>query len=173
MKISRDARSNLNLEDFEFDNRGNLQFEGEIYKVRKFVQHLNEKKDLINFPEMAIKVGHFNGSALLFEINNHLLDKYREEKNEENLNKELFKYLKKNLGEEKVDKALEKLVEEYPPNKVYKDKIDIKKFLEQKSNGIKNKHRFQEEFINLWLANTNPSFSSYIELFDDDVLEKN
>ncbi|MEJ2251444.1 MAG: alpha-amylase family glycosyl hydrolase, partial [Candidatus Lokiarchaeota archaeon] len=74
---------------------------------------------------------------------------------------------------EKVEKAIKKLVEEYPPNKIYKRKVNVDEFLDQEIHGEKNKYRFQEEFINLWLANSNPSFSPYIDLFDDDLLEKN
>lgn len=173
MKILRDIRSNLNLENFEFNDKGNIVFGGEIYKVRKFVQQLNEKKDLINFPEMAVKVGHFNGSALLFEINNSLIKKYKEKHDLEDLNKDIYSYLKKGLGKENIQEAVKKLVEEYPPKKIYEDKMSVEAFLDKAVNGEKNKHRFQEEFINLYLANSNPSFSSYIDLFDDDVLEKN
>ncbi|MEJ2250876.1 MAG: hypothetical protein P8Y97_14635, partial [Candidatus Lokiarchaeota archaeon] len=173
MKISRDARNRLKIEEFEFNDKGNLEFDGEIYKVRKFVQKLNEKQDLINYPELAIKVGHFNGSALIFEINNYLVEKYKEENDEKDIDRELFKHLKNKLEKEKVEKAIKKLVEEYPPNKIYKSKVNVDEFLDQKVHGEKNKYRFQEEFINLWLANSNPSFSPYVDLFDDDLLEKN
>jgi glycosidase len=53
------------------------------------------------------------------------------------------------------------------------DKVDSKQFLEEKSNGFENKINFQKELIKLWLVNANPSFQPYVELFDDDKVEKN
>ena len=46
------------------------------------------------------------------------------------------------------------------------------KYLELKTNGIKNEKRLLNEVITLWLGNTNPSFVPYIEFFDDEKLEK-
>jgi len=90
MKISRDARNKYELNDFKFTERGNIEFEGDTHLVRLFVQKINQKRDLINYPELAVRIGEFNGMA----------------------------------------------------------------------------------FINLWFGNSNPSFSPYVELFDDESLEK-
>ena len=55
MKISREAREKYNLEEEFFSTRGNVKFEGDVHLIRKFVQNLNQKRDLINFPELAVK----------------------------------------------------------------------------------------------------------------------
>ena len=173
MKISREARMKYQLDEFSYSERGNLDFNGKIYSVRLFVQKLNQNKDLINYPEMAIKIGQFNGMALIFEINNYILDNYKEEIQDETLNKELFTHLKDQIGLDGLYDALKKLVIEFPPDVIYKNQKELDAFLEDKQGTVKNKVLFVEEFVNLWLGNINPAFSPYLELFNDDLLEKN
>jgi len=59
MKISRDARNKYEIAEFKFSDKGNIEFDGNIHLVRKFVQKLNQKRDLINYPEIAIRIGEF------------------------------------------------------------------------------------------------------------------
>jgi glycosidase len=172
MKISRDARNRYQLEGFNFSERGNIVFGGDIHKIRLFVKILNDKRDLITYPEMAIKIGQFNGMTLIFEINEYLIDLYKQKTNQPSLNKELFAHLKKKIGEEKLIECTRTLVREFPPDEVYKEKKDVKNFLNEKSAQFENRVLLQEEFIKLWLANENPSFTPFIELFDDQTLEK-
>ncbi|NHJ21210.1 MAG: alpha-amylase [Candidatus Lokiarchaeota archaeon] len=172
MKISRDARTRYSLNEFKFTERGNVEFEGDTHLVRLFVQKLNQKRDLINYPELAIRIGEFNGIALIYEINKFLLDEYKKETKNENLNIELFEHLKNKIGESKLNEAFNSLVEEFPPEQVYRKEVNVEEFLKEKVRGVEIKPSFIDEFISLWLGNNNPSYSQFIELFDDEVLEK-
>ena len=172
MKISRDARTKYELNDFNFTEKGNIEFGGDTHLVRLFVQKLNQKRDLINYPELAVRIGEFNGMALMYEIKKYILDLYRKETNNESLSIELFEYLKENIGDSRLNEALYSLIEEFPPEKVYREEVDIEEFLNEEVQGVGNKFHFVDEFINLWLGNNNPSYSPFIELFDDESLEK-
>ncbi|MFX0077116.1 MAG: alpha-amylase family glycosyl hydrolase, partial [Candidatus Hermodarchaeota archaeon] len=172
MKISRDARTKYELDGFEFSERGNIEFGGNTHLIRMFVKKLNEKRDLINYPELAIRIGEFNGMVLMYEIKKYLMDLYKQETDSEFLTIELFDYLKANIGESELNKAIFSLVEEFPPEKVFHEEIDIEGFLKEEVSGVGNKFNFIDEFINLWLGNNNPSYSPFIELFDDESLEK-
>jgi len=172
MKISRNARNQYGFDEFKFSENGSIEFDGDIHLVRLFVQKLNQKKDLVNYPEMAIRIGEFNGMALIYEIKKYLLDLYREETKDPSLNRELFDYLKEKIGDIKLNKAIYSLIEEFPPEKIYRGKINIDQFLKEKIDGVENEIQFVEEFLDLWLGNINPSFSPYNELFDDGLLEK-
>lgn len=171
MKISREARNKYQLDDFKFSEKGNLVFEGEIYPVRMLVQQLNQKRDLINFPETGFKVGYFNAVALIFEINDYLIESYNKEYDDISIKEDLYEYLSEEIGEDKLLKAMEELVEEFPPEPIYKNKIKPKEYLNKKSDGKKNRVEFIDEFLNLWLGNSNPAFSSYSEFFDDNILK--
>ena len=172
MKISRDARNKYELNDFKFTERGNIEFEGDTHLVRLFVQKLNQKRDLINYPELAIRIGEFNGMALMYEIKKNLLELYRLETKNESLTLELFDYLKDAVGDLRLNKAIHSLIEEFPPEKVYQEEVNIEEFLKEEVEGVGNKIHFVDEFINVWFGNSNPSYSPFLELFDDESLEK-
>ncbi len=172
MKVSRKARNIFELDEFEFSELGNIIFDGEIYKVRLFVQKLNQKRDLINFPEKAIKIGKFNGMALNFEINDYLMDLYDKQNDDFNLYEEIYNFLEDKLGEEQLNETIKSLVKEFPPKQIENNQVELDKFLEKKSNNVEIKKLLTKEFIHLRLANNNPSFSSYLELYNDDLLNK-
>ncbi|TFG17968.1 MAG: alpha-amylase [Promethearchaeota archaeon] len=172
MKLSRDARQKYDLEEFEFNEKGNIEFNGDIYSVRLFVQKLNQKKDLINYPELAIKVAQFNGMALIWEINNDIIELYKQETDNDSLFKELYDHLSLKFGEKIVVETTKRLVENFPPDQILKNKVPIEDFLEEKAKNYENKVNYLNEFVNLWTANENPSFSPYLEFFDDASLEK-
>ena len=172
MKISRDTRNRYGLNDFKFNERGNIEFDGDTHLVRLFVQKLNQKKDLINYPEIAIRIGDFNGMALMYEIKKYIIDLYKQETKNEFLSLELFDYLKNNIGDVRLNKAIYSMIEEFPPEKVFQEEVNIEEFLEEEVQGVGNKIHLVDEFINLWIGNSNPSYSPFIELFDDESLEK-
>jgi len=172
MKISRDARNKYELNDFKFTERGNIEFEGDTHLVRLFVQKLNQKRDLINYPELAIRIGEFNGMALMYEIKKYLLELYRLETKNESLTLELFDYLKDAVGDLRLNKAIHSMIEEFPPEKVYQEEVNIEEFLKEEVEGVGNKIHLVDEFINVWFGNSNPSYSPFLELFDDESLEK-
>ncbi|NVM17996.1 MAG: alpha-amylase [Candidatus Lokiarchaeota archaeon] len=172
MKISRDARNKYELNDFKFTERGDIEFDGDTHLVRLFVQKLNQKRDLINYPEIAIRIGEFNGMALMYEIKKYLLDLYRQETKNEFLTVELFEYLKDKIGDIRLNEAIFSLIEEFPPEKVYQEEVNIEEFLIEEVQGVGNKIHFLDEFITIWFGNSNPSYSPFIELFDDESLEK-
>ncbi|MHA1460082.1 MAG: alpha-amylase family glycosyl hydrolase [Promethearchaeota archaeon] len=172
MKISRDARNKYELNDFKLSERGNIEFGGDIHLVRLFVQKLNQKRDLINYPELAVRIGEFNGMALMDEIKKYLLDLYREETKSESLTLELFDHLKEKIGDLRLNKAIYSLIEEFPPEEIYQGDVKVEEFLKEEVQGVGNNVQFVNEFINLWLDNSNPSYSPFIELFDDESLEK-
>ncbi|MBD3196187.1 MAG: alpha-amylase [Candidatus Lokiarchaeota archaeon] len=173
MKISREARNKYQLDDFKYSDYGSIDFEGEIYPVRAFVQKLNNKKDLINFPELGFQVGKINGMALLFEINDYLFNLYDEDVDSVSLHEDLYDHLTNKLDEEDLIETTRNLINEFPPEKVYNSEIDVDEYLETERNEVKNKKIIIKELLKLKIANDNPAFSPYRELFDDDKIRMN
>ncbi len=172
MKISRDARNKYEFAEFKFSEKGNIEFNGNIHLVRMFVQKLNKKRDLINYPEIAIRIGEFNGMTLMYEINKFLFNLYKEETQNSRLNNELYEFLENKIGSSKLKEAVYSLIKEFPPDSVYQGEEKIEEFLKDEVGGVENEIHFVDEFVNLWLGNMNPSYSPFIELFDDESLEK-
>lgn len=172
MKLSRDARQKYHLNDFEFNEKGNIDFNGDVYSVRLFVQKLNQKKDLINYPELAVKIAQFNGMALIWEIFEDIITLYEKKTDNRSIFKELYDHLSTKIGEKPVLETTKTLLQNFPPDPILKNNVPLDDFLEKRTTEYENKVNFLEEFVNLWIANENPSFSPYLEFFDDASLEK-
>ncbi|MCF2141707.1 MAG: alpha-amylase [Candidatus Lokiarchaeota archaeon] len=174
MKVSRFSREKYQIDDSLFSDKGDLYFQGDIHLVRLFTQKINEKRDLINFPEMAAKTSDVYGISLLTEINEYIYQLYLEEIKSPKINQELYDFLEDEIGKENLLKSTKLLIEEFPPQSIYRNEITTDDFLEklESESGIKNRVKYINEFVNLWLSNINPAFSPYLEFFDDEDLEK-
>lgn len=170
MKIILNARKKYDLDTSLFTEKGDVIFDGNIYTVRQVVRKINSKKDLINHPEKAVRAGLFNGMALIFEVNDYFFDLYQEE-TDFNVKKELYSYLNEKIGEKELQDSLEILIEKFPPEEVYKNKITAKQFIEERLNNPAEKADYVEDIVKLRVANENKAFTDYQELFDDEDLE--
>jgi len=167
--ISKNARDKYKFGDSLFSILGNVIF-ANFHGVRKFVKKINDKQDLVNFPEKAVRAGQINAMGLIDEILHYVVEMYRQEENVD-ISKQALEWLNENVGEESVNKALRRFAEEFPPVAVYQRKIDPDEYLNGETKGIPNTQILLEEMAMLWLANVNPAFSPFIELFDDKELE--
>jgi glycosidase len=60
---------------------------------------------------------------------------------------------------------------EFPPKAVYQKQLSAEAYLSGETNGIPHQQIALEELLMLWLANANPAFEPFLELFDDSQLE--
>jgi glycosidase len=168
--ISRKARDYYQFDEALFSITGNVIFTN-FQAARTFTQKLNQKKDLANHPEETVKVGEINAMGLIDEVLHYVIALYREQINPETMGHAL-EWLYKKHGKESIDKTLYSFVDEFPPVDVYKGKVDIKAYLKGHVAGIPNSQIVLEEMLMLWLANMNPAFSPYLELFDETTIKK-
>jgi glycosidase len=168
--ISREARNLYNFDDALFAQTGNVIFI-DFYRVRIFADKMNKKRDLVSSPDKVIKAGSLNALGLIDEILHFVLALYKEQ-----IDKDIFakaeKFLVKSVGIEKYNSLLENFSEKFPPLSVHRNKINISKYLKQSTGGVKNSQVVLEEILLLHLANNNPAFNPFKELFDDDSLGK-
>jgi glycosidase len=169
-QISRKARDLYQFDDSLFTLSGNVIFPN-FLATRLFAQKMNEKRDLVNFPEQAIKTGQIHAMGLIDEILHYIVGLYRDEKNPQVM-REGMDWLYGKLGKKKVDETLRKFSNEFPTVAVYRGEIELETYLEGETAGVPNRQIILEEMLMLWLANMNPAFSPFIELFDDSNLEQ-
>jgi len=167
--ISRQVRKRYNFDETLFSLNGNVIF-ANFHAVRTFTQKMNARRDLVRYPEQAIRAGQINAMGLIDEIGHMVVQQYQAEKNPGAMENAL-KWLDEKIGNADVDKTLTQFINEFPPVKVYRQEIHIDDYLAGETGGIPNKRIALEELIMLWLANVNPAFSPYLELFDDRQLE--
>ncbi len=168
--ISLDARDKYQFDESLFTLSGNVIF-ANFHAARRFAQKMNDKRDLVNFPEQAVKAGQINALGLIDEILHYVVELYRQQVNSEIMKKAL-EWLNEKFKKSEVEKTLRKFAEEFPPIAVYQRKIDLEKYLQNETEGIPNLQIILEEMLLLWLANQNPAFSSFLEFFDDEILDK-
>ncbi len=168
--ISRKARDLYQFDESLFSLTGNVIFLN-FHAARLFVAKINEKRDLITFPDQAVKAGHINAMGLIDEILHYVVGLYRGEKNAQVVQQALD-WLYEKLGKQRVDKALQKFADEFPAVAVYRREVELNTYLEGETAGVPHRLIVLEEMLMLWLANMNPAFSPFIELFDDITLEK-
>ena len=168
--VSRRARDLYGFDQTLFSSSGNAVF-ADFHAVRVFAQKMNEKRDLIRFPEQAVKAGQINAMGLIDEILHYVIGLYRQQQSPQ-VFQQALEWLNDRLGEEAVDTALYRFVEEFPPLAVYRQEVELEAYLEGETAGISHRQVVLEEMLMLWLANVNPAFASYLELFDDTALDR-
>lgn len=178
--ISRQARDYYQFDQSLFSLNGNVIF-ANFKGVREFVHKMNEKRDLVRFPEQAVKAADINAMGLIDEILHFVVGEYRRLKNPQAL-EQAEKWMLNQLcqkaklspqaAQQEVDKALYSFAEAFPPLLVYQGKQSIEEYLKDSTENIPNRLILLEEMLLLWLANTNPAFSPFLELFNDEKLER-
>ncbi len=168
--ISRQARDRYQFDAMLFSISGNV-IVANFHAARLFAQKVNEKRDLVSFPEQTVKAGQLNAMGLNDEILHYVVGLYRNQKNAE-IMRQALDWLDEKLGREAVDGTLHKFVDEFPPVAVYQRQIDPDAYLTGETAGVPNRQIALEEMLMLWLDNRNPAFSPLMELFDDSALQR-
>jgi len=168
--VSRQARDLYKFDHSLFQLSGNVVL-GDLHATRLFAQRINEKKDLIRFPEMAVRAGELNAMGLIDEILHFVVAPYRKQKNPQVM-RLLLNWMERKIGRDALDFTLMRFLIEFPPIKVYQRKIDAAAYFQDETGGVPNRQLIFEELLLLWLANTNPAFNPFLDLFDDSELKQ-
>jgi glycosidase len=168
--VSRESRNLYNFDDAIFAQTGNVIFI-DFFRVRIFADKINQKRDLVSSPDKAVKAGSLNAMGLIDEILHYVVGLYKKQIDKKTLAK-LENHLIKEIGQKEYSDLLEKFTDNFPPLAVYRNEIDVKTYLNQKTSQIKNSQLILEEILLLNLGNRNPAFDPFKELFDDDNLGK-
>src|ERR1700744_6605971 len=85
---------------------------------------------------------------------------------------EALQWYSSRLGKERFDQLLLRFVQEFPGATVFRGEETAQEWLRGSTDGVSHREAAFEELMMLWLANTNPAFRSFLELFDDEPLEQ-
>lgn len=168
--ISREAREYYDFDRSLFSLSGNVIF-ANFHAAREFAQKMNQKRDLVRYPERAVKAGQVNAMGLVDEILHYVVQRYREE-NKLSVMEEALECLQERVGGEALNKTLRRFVEQFPPLTVYRQDVEPAEYLAGQTDGVPHRQLVLEEMLLLWLANENPGFFPFCELFDDAELER-
>ena len=166
--ISRRSRDYYQFDSDIFSSNGNVIF-ANYHSARVFAQKINQKRDLINYPEQAVRAGQINAMGLIDELSHMIVGLYKEQRNPHVMEQALA-WLYEQLGVDTVDMTLRLFVDEFPPLAVFRQDLPVDEYLQEETAGVPNLLIALEELLLFWLANSNPAFSPYRDLFDDQLL---
>ena len=164
--ISRESRDFYNFDKKLFEQNGNVIF-ADFFQVRVFADKINKKHNLASYPEKAIKTGQLNAMGLIDEILHYIVGVYKSDK-KASVIKDALSWLKQKNGSKNLTRAIQSFVNHFPPVAVYSNEISVSEYLKDDNN----KEIVLEEMLLLYLANINPAFEIFKELFDDRLLNK-
>jgi len=176
--IARSIRDQLQLDDLLFSYTGNIVF-ANIAASRKLAQQLNEVRNPANDPNKMVHAGALFAMGLIDELNHALVAKYRKEVDPAVLS-EAMNFFAKTLGttlgsaeagQKELDRLLLIFTEQFPNVAVYRKHLTPAEWLKGTTEGLPNREAAFEELLMLWLANANPAFKPFRELFNDAQLK--
>jgi glycosidase len=170
LHVAREARDRYQFDEVLFSLSGNVVF-ANFHAARVFAQKMNDKRDLANFPDQTVKAGHINAMGLIDEVLHFVVGLYREQISAEVMGQALA-WVEERLGQDAVGSALRKFIDKFPPVAVYKGEVDPVAYLSGTTAGTPHRRIVLEEMLMLWLANVNPAFGPFLELFDDTELAR-
>ncbi|MCG6963637.1 MAG: alpha-amylase [Acidobacteria bacterium] len=167
--VSRTARDRYRFDDLLFALSGNVVF-ADFHAARVFAQRMNERRDLLRFPERAVSAAQINALGLIDEVLHLLVAAYRQSVRPRVMTDALA-FLEARFGRPRIDAVLAAFVDQFPPLEVYLGRQSVDEYLAGATGDTLNREVALEELLLLWLANLNPAFTPFLELFDDARLE--
>jgi len=167
--VSRAARDRYRFADVFFSLTGNVIF-ANMAGAREFAHRMNLTREAELHPHTASPAT-LVAIALIDEIQHALLARYREDRDPRAI-LDALTWFEHRLGRETLQRTLLAFADEFPTSSVYRGE-GAEQWLNESTGGMPNRAIALEELIFLWLANANPAYRSYRELFDDSPLAAN
>jgi glycosidase len=168
--IALSARQRYQFAASLFSFTGNVVF-ANMTACREFAYRMNQVRDVEQHPELAVHAGKLFAMGLIDEASHVLLARYREQYDPEVLAGALDWFGEK-LGSRELDQMLLAFVEQFPGQTVMRGEETAAQWLAGESDGLPHREAALEELLLLWMANRNPAFKPFDELFDDRHLRE-
>jgi glycosidase len=166
--VSREARDRYEFSQKLFSFSGNVVF-ANLSASREFAFRMNERRGAEKDPTQTINPGALYAMGLIDEMSHALVDYYRRSVDPTAIAGAL-QWFDAHLGKEELDKTILAFVVTFPTADVYRKEKTPAEWLAASSDGIPNRAVAFEELMLLWLANANPAFKPFSELFTDQSL---
>ena len=168
--ISRAIRDKLNTDELLFSYSGNVVF-GNVAASRKLARQLNESQGPEADPAKTINAGALFAMGLIDELNHALASRYRKEIDPAVLS-EAIRWFAAKIEPANLERLLLTFVEHFPNVAVYRGEVTATEWLNGTTEDLPNREAALEELMLLWLANLNPAFAAFRELFEDKELQQ-
>ncbi|HYK36090.1 alpha-amylase family glycosyl hydrolase [Alloacidobacterium sp.] len=167
--ISRAVREGLEIDGLLFAYTGNVVF-ANVAASRKLASQLNQARGTETDSSKAINAGALFAMGLIDELSHALVARYRKEIDPA-VHTQAIRWFSSKINQPDLEKLLLAFVEQFPNVAVYRGEMTAQQWLNGTTEGMSNREATLEELMLLWLANINPAFVPFRELFDDKDLK--
>jgi hypothetical protein len=168
--IARSLRERLNLDEVLFSYNGNAIF-ANVAAARKLALGLNKLRGESAETPQSIHGAALFAMGLIDELSHAMVAHYRQTVDAAVLT-EALKWFAQRIGSRNLDKLLLTFAEKFPGTAVFRGELTAAEWLKRSTKGMPHRESELEELLLLWLANQNPAFLRFRELFADDDLRK-
>ncbi|MDI6739973.1 MAG: alpha-amylase family glycosyl hydrolase [Candidatus Edwardsbacteria bacterium] len=168
--ISADCRARYAVDEGLFTISGNVIL-ADYRAAQVLAEGINQRRDAKRHPDRAVRAGQLQAMGLVDELLHYVVAQYRGRKNPKVFAAALA-YLKDTLTEEALDDCLLEFVKTFPPLAVHQKKLTPEEYLNGSTGAASHREIALEELLLLHLANANPGFEPFLELFDDLELDR-
>jgi len=166
--VSREARDRYEFNQTLFAFSGNVVF-ANLAASREFAFRMNERRGADKDPNKTVQPGALYAMGLIDEMSHALVDYYRRRVDPKVMAGAL-EWFDSRIGKEELDKTILAFVAQFPTVDVYRKEKTTAEWLAGETDGITHRAVAFEEMMLLWLANANPAFRPFSELFADQSL---
>src|SRR6266850_1138840 len=166
--IAREARNRYGFADRLFSVSGNVVI-ADLAASRELAHRMNAVRDAARHPDRTVNPAALNAMGLLDEVTHVVLAQYRARKDPRAL-LDALGWFEARLTRPALDTTLLAFADRFPTVAVYRGLESVKDWLAAQTAGIPHRAVALEELITVWLANLNPAFRPFGELFDDAAL---
>ena len=168
--ISRALREKLNVDDLLFSYTGNIVFTN-IAASRKLTRQLQDNREQGTDPTKIVNAGALFAMGLIDELNHAMIARYRKEIDPAVFS-EAVRWFTGHAKPEEIERLLLTFTNQFPNVAVYRGELTAAQWLAGTTDGQPNREAALEELLLLWLANINPAFRPFRELFEDTPLKE-
>jgi len=173
--ISRAVRVATQVDDILFSYTGNVVF-ADVAASRKLAEALNKARGADADPAGAINAGALFAMGLIDELSHALVDRYRKQIDPAVL-AEAVRWFAAQIDSDKtrpgkLEVLLLTFTEQFPNAAVFRGKLTAAQWLHGSTDGRPNREAALEELLMLWIANSNPAFKPFHQLFADQFLKQ-
>jgi len=163
--VSRAARHRYRMDESLFTVTGNVILPG-FPATRRLATDMNAARGADGRP---VQAGDLNAMGLIDEILHVVCAMYREQRDPAAM-VEALEAARSRVGTERLEATLRAFSDAFPALAVHRGDVDAAAYLDGTTDGTPNRAVVLEELALLRLANLNPAFGPFRELFDDREL---